>query len=271
MENRLYETLKGSQYFVADSATKRARTLKISEGSLHAITVKLHVADSRNPLQGKSDPSKRHKFPMRATSYCGRGTGEKEINRYGQKERTQGKGSEGSANRNSFRVSDGHSKLPGITPATHLQPTESWHSVHVTQTVCQGIQTNQDRIFHFILISGLHSNKMERQLSIRAAEMFTRGNQNALRYRSRLVVRYSLRFPLWEEGLRVCRCWRRWTIPEFSASLQIMTVCLRVAWVRIEQGYVTVERRKREANPSTWMNQRRPLLIEALKLDIILV
>ena len=178
----------------------------------------------------------------------------------------------GSANRNSFRVSDGHSKLPGITPATHLQPTESWHSVHVTQTVCQGIQTNQDRIFHFILISGLHSNKMERQLSIRAAEMFTRGNQNALRYRSRLVVRYSLRFPLWEEGLiRVCRCWRRWTIPEFSASLQIMTVCLRVAWVRIEQGYVTVERRKREANPSTWMNQRRPLLIEALKLDIILV
>lgn len=90
--NRLYETLKGSQYFVADSATKRARTLKISEGSLHAITVKLHVADSRNPLQGKSDPSKRHKFPMRATSYCGRGTGEKEINRYGQKERTQEKG-----------------------------------------------------------------------------------------------------------------------------------------------------------------------------------
>lgn len=86
---------------------------------------------------------------------------------------------------------------------------------------------------------------MERQLSILAAEMFTRGNQNALRYRSRLVVRYSLRFPLWEEGLRVCRCWRRWTIPEFSASLQIMTVCLRVAWVRIEQDYVTVERRKR--------------------------
>lgn len=112
---------------------------------------------------------------------------------------------------------------------------------------------------------------MERQLSILAAEMFTRGNQNALRYRSRLVVRYSLRFPLWEEGLRVCRCWRRWTIPEFSASLQIMTVCLRVAWVRIEQDYVTVERRKRGENPFTWVNQRRPLLIEALKLDIILV
>ena len=132
-------------------------------------------------------------------------------------------------------------------------------------------KANQDNVFHFILISGLHSNKMERQLSILAAEMFTRGNQNALRYRSRLVVRYSLRFPLWEEGLRVCRCWRRWTIPEFSASLQIMTVYLRVAWVRIEQDYVTVERRKRGANPFTWVNQRRPLLIEALKLDIILV
>ena len=88
---------------------------------------------------------------MRATSYCGRGTGEKEINRYGQKERTLGKGSEGSANRNSFRVSDGHSKLPVITPATHLQPTESWHSVpcHSCHSDCEPRSTKQIRIMYF--------------------------------------------------------------------------------------------------------------------------
>jgi hypothetical protein len=140
------QTVRDSQRVTVFCSGQRHKASTYSE-NIRRIAARNHcktaVADSRNRCREKSDPSKRHKFPMRATSYCGRGTGEKEINRYGQKERTQGKGSEGSANRNSFRVSDGHSKLPGITPATHLQPTESWHSVpvtHVTQTVSQGVQ-----------------------------------------------------------------------------------------------------------------------------------
>ena len=126
---------------------------------------------------------------MRATSYCGRGTGEKEINRYGQKERTQEKGPKDPLIGTPFEFPTDTVSCQGSlrqliynlqNPGTLYLSLRLWAKEY---------KTNQDKVFHFILISGLHSNKMERQLSILAAEMFTRGNQNALRYRSRLVVR----------------------------------------------------------------------------------